>query len=400
MRFIKQKSFLVVAALLLFLILLAGSLLWGNAQQAKGQLIENMLSNPEANAVVAYTFDQNGMLIEDSSNIFYNPDQPLVLASTVKLIVLAAYADAVIAGDLDPATLVPISHWEAYYLPNTDGNAHRLGLQSLGLKADEYGFALDQTATVTLEDLARIMIHYSGNAATDYLLSLIGQERIKQVFDAAGVESHSPICSLLGPGLLWMNHDSPMQTLEEFKALENEYTNQDACPEYPQLAKYLENDEWREAQIKLLTGAHAPTADELELNWAILQFSAELLPKGTAREYAHLLALIGSGNFISPDISELMQGYIETLPDDWPLRTFFFQRHGEKSGVTAGVLSQASYAVPKFGQLAGQHRVVVIIANQLPYQVWKSAVIYESLYLFQLDIATGKDIYVNAFIQE
>lgn len=52
----------------------------------------------------------------------------VVAASTVKLLVLAGYAEAVVGGALDPNEQVPVSAWQAYYLPHTDGGAHQQGL--------------------------------------------------------------------------------------------------------------------------------------------------------------------------------------------------------------------------------------------------------------------------------
>jgi D-alanyl-D-alanine carboxypeptidase len=265
-----------------------------------------------------------------------------------------------------------------------------MGLQSLGLKTDENGFAVDQRATVSLDDLARIMIHYSGNAATDYLLTLLGQARIEKALAAALMENHSQICSLLGPTLLWLNHEIETPSFEVLENLIDQYTKPRECPKYPHLSKYINNAEWRSAQIEWITSHADSSESEFETEWAFLLLTSELLPKGTAREYAKLMALVGSGNFISPKVSSIMQSYIETLPDNWPMRTFFYRRYGEKSGMTAGVLTQASYAVPTRGHFSEQRRVVVIIANQMPYSTWQTAAILESLYLIQLDLATGK----------
>jgi beta-lactamase class A len=72
-------------------------------------------------------FDDTGELVEDGHALFYNVDEPLVMASTMKIVVLAAYAEAVASGDLDPAEQVLVADLEQYYLPMTDGGAHALG---------------------------------------------------------------------------------------------------------------------------------------------------------------------------------------------------------------------------------------------------------------------------------
>lgn len=118
----------------------------------------------------------------------------------MKMVVLAAFADMVVNGELDPNETISVANWERYYLPNSDGGAHMLGLQSVSLQADELGFAVDQTATVTLDELATMMMHYSGNASTDYLIERVGLERITAVSQTHHPH-HTPIHYKLGYAL-------------------------------------------------------------------------------------------------------------------------------------------------------------------------------------------------------
>ncbi|GAF44692.1 serine hydrolase [Rhodococcus wratislaviensis] len=88
------------------------------------------------------------------------------LASAIKVVHLAAYARAVASGELDPAEPVPLSEWERWYLPNTDGGAHPKALQRLGVT--------DPDATVPLEQMVTAMIQESDNAVPDYLRDRLG----------------------------------------------------------------------------------------------------------------------------------------------------------------------------------------------------------------------------------
>jgi hypothetical protein len=74
------------------------------------------------------------------------------------------------------------------------------------------------------------------------------------------------------------------------------------------------------------------------------------------------------------------------------MRLLFHQRYGAKDGLTAGVSTLASYAVPKRGPLAGQTRVVVVLTNALPYETWSKLFTYQSIYLLQADLAKGTTI--------
>lgn len=151
----------LILALVIAAVFAGGGYYVNKMNQAKSKLANFILANPESTAVAAYTFDKNEELIEDGNAIFYNADSPLILASTMKIVVLAAYADAVVRGEFDPNQQVSVADWEKYYLPPTDGGSHAASLKNVGLDADEKGFAKDGTATVSLEYLARFMMHYS-----------------------------------------------------------------------------------------------------------------------------------------------------------------------------------------------------------------------------------------------
>ncbi len=364
----------------------------GQLDHRKRDLADYIRSNPGATAIVAYTFDEQGEPVEDGRAIFENADAPLVVASTMKLNVLAAYAVAVEQGELDPAEQVPVAEVERYFVPGTDGGAHAAGLASLGLAADAGGFARDQSARIALDDIARIMIHYSGNAETDYLMDRLGMEQIASVMAQAGMAHHTPLRSILGVTLAMFNHEAPLTDAGRRQALINKVTNGDLS-ELERLARlYLRDQSWRAAQIAFMQSDEF-IASAGQMGWEGQSAASQLFPKGTAREYAQLMAKIASGQFISPQVSLRIQQKLESVPTDWPLRLLFHRRYGAKDGVTAGVLSLSSYAVPKFGPLTGQPRVVVILTNDLPYETWSTQLHAQGVYLLQADIARAMGVF-------
>ena len=263
-----------------------------------------------------------------------------------------------------------------------------MGLRSLGLDVDKDGLAVDQSGSVTYDDLARIMIHYSGNAATDVLIAKLGQERINGVMETAGMDSHTPICLLLEPTLVWMNHEDAPETEQELLAAKAAF-EAEGCGSTAWVEQYRGDTAWRESQIDFLTAAQVETREDSVEQWRLALLTAEMLPKGTALEYAQLMAQVATGNFISSEVSALMQSYLETSPSNAIQRVFFFNQHGEKPGATAGVLTDVSYAVPKWGKHKDEVRVVVIMANELPASLWQRAYLLESIYLSQVWYAMG-----------
>jgi D-alanyl-D-alanine carboxypeptidase len=358
----------------------------------KSEMAETIRKNPDTTAVVAYTFNEQGEPVEDGKALFYNSDTPLVMASTMKIVVLAAYEDAVARGELNPGEQVLITDLEKYYLPRTDGGAHSQGLASLGLKADANGFARDQTTSIRLDDIARIMIHYSGNAETDYLLARLRADQIEAVVATIGMKHQTPLHSILGITLAMFNHEAPLTNTEQRQILIRDIAdgNFGAMGHLENL--YLLDQNWRAAQIAFMQ-SDAFVAAAGQMGWDGQVESSQLFPKGTAREYARLLAKIASGQFTSPEVSSAMQEKLESVPAEWPLRLLFYRRFGAKDGVTAGVLSLASYAVPKYGPMAGRGRVVVILTNDLSYETWSRQVQSEGIFLLQTDLARATGVF-------
>lgn len=391
----------VVLWIILLIIGLAaagGAVFISQANRHKNELAEILRSSPNA-AIVAYTLDENGQPSIDGNEIFQNADTPLVMASTIKTVILAAYADAAERGELDPNEPVTIADLEAYYLPGTDGGAHIAGMASLGLPTDSAGFAKDPSAKIMLDDVARIMIHNSGNAETDYLMARLGAERIAATLFAAGMEQHTPFHSILGITLAMFNHESPLTDTAQRQTLLAQVATGDFSTLEALAERYLNEPDWRAAQLAFMQSP-AFTEAANQMGWDGQVSASQLFPKGTAREYAHLLAQIASGNFISPAVSARIQQKLETSPADDPMRFLFHRRYGAKDGVTAGVLTLVSYATPKHGTWAGETRVVVILTNGLSYKAWANLYQFQSIYLLQADLAKGTDIFKGELAQK
>jgi len=123
--------------------------------------------------------EQASVLVDDGRGTAYSHlvDRPRPIASAVKVTHLAAYAQAIADGRLDPAGQVTVRDWERWYLPNTDGGAHPLALGALGATPD---------STVTWDDVAAAMIDFSDNAATDLLCERLGDDALRAAAQAGG----------------------------------------------------------------------------------------------------------------------------------------------------------------------------------------------------------------------
>ncbi|WP_414937987.1 serine hydrolase [Amycolatopsis sp. cmx-11-51] len=108
-----------------------------------------------------------------------NADVRRVMASSIKVLHLSAYATAVAEGRLDPKEQIRVGDWDAHHPFVGDGRAHFQALNWLGIPCDDYGIAKDAEQRVPLSRIPEAMIFFSDNAATDYLRTRLGDPALQ-----------------------------------------------------------------------------------------------------------------------------------------------------------------------------------------------------------------------------
>ncbi len=308
--------------------------------------LKNQISEGSQDVALAvYSVNEDGTLRMDDA-LAYNEDTPMPLASTVKIVVLAAYAQAVAEGSLNPDEEVSVRDWEAYYLPFTDGNAHSLALESLGIASDEFGFA-EEDVSVRLDDIASAMIVQSDNAATDYLMNRLGDGALVRVIEENNLAQQEVPLSILGTLLALNEAEREGRTYapDEFRLATERYEE-----------RYVSDSAWREAQIE------APLASLGSFDKQARAFQA--FTSGSAEDYARIMAGVVSETFIGAEASGVMRRHLE-WPMQIPGNEEVFQTFGAKGGSLPGIVTEASYLVPKEGDFAGEPRVAVLFLNRL-----------------------------------
>jgi D-alanyl-D-alanine carboxypeptidase len=324
------------------------------------QFLQYLVQNRQDAALASYTVRPDGTPDPADPILFLNADRPMPLGSTIKIVVLAAYAREVAAGRMDPEQKVALRDWEDYYLPASDGGAHPAALEALEIPADRFGFARDRAAKVPLDTLAAAMIHFSDNAATDYLIQRIGRDNLRATIAAAGLLGQEVPLPILGIFLSWDNHAQGNLTWPHLQELlgasDSAYTNR-----VDLLTAAFQNKGWRRAEFQFLLAGGGYSTYRLESRAA-----DALFPQGTAQEYARIMAGVVTGTFLSPEVSVLMRRHLEvSLPDHDTLLSFGF-----KGGSLAGVLTGALYVVPTVGDFAGKPHVSVLFQRHLPEEDW------------------------------
>jgi beta-lactamase class A len=308
--------------------------------------VEQMLQAPADVALVAFE------LGNEDGGIFLNGDQPVPLASVVKIIHLVAYAQAVQEGALDPGTRVSLADLEAFYLPNSDLGAHPQALAALR----EEGLVDESAQTIALEQVPRMMMQYSSNAATDFLHFLLGQERLEQTIIDLGLLTHTAPCPFLGQFLLMGTGDErstvdalltePRQYAQDVMALTSAYSTDPALRD--------EVGGWRGRWRR-------PTLETQAY------FSNHLNTTAAATDYARLMAAIAENQLGPWEQSVRIRRYLE-----WPTQFSANQEKlawlGYKGGSLPGVLTVAYYAQPWDRE---RPVVAVLFFRNLPLEVYR-----------------------------
>lgn len=346
-------------------------------------VLDFIAARPDDMALVAYSVAADGSIDPAGPTLQHQADTPMPLASTVKVLALAAYAWSVDQGLLSPDQAISLDQWERWYLPNTDGKAHYSALSEIGIPTDNLGFAVEPQQSVTLSQVVRAMIRFSDNAALDLLLELLGPDALATTMRLGNVQGQDAPMPLLGLFLLIENDGAPLDQarLQELKALAPAELQQAAAAAS---AAYIAPTMSREERIARATALPLPDYD---LQMAYFQ---ALGPQGTAAGYAQIMAGVVSNTFISPAVSARMREFLE-----WPLEiegnTEQFTQFGVKGGALPGILTEAMYVVPKIGAWAGQKRVVVLFQRNLPDNAWTTFMTGFAHQALEVDIAANPE---------
>jgi hypothetical protein len=311
-------------------------------------------------ALISYSVAPNGEPARDDPTIFHNEDEPMALASVVKIIHLAAYARALSEGLLKPNQRIEMGDWQRNYLPGSDGNAHVNALDEIGVRHDPYGFAVNQKQEVRLEQMIRAMMKFSDNAAPDWLLERLGEDYFRQTINLLGMKRQQMPLYLTGFHLLDGNHEQG--NLNE-RALRQLLRLSPArfAREARRLHDAFQEPSWKQAEFGWRLAGNP--VENRKLMGAL--FAAQYT-KGTAREYAALMARLATNNVvISPQVTRTMRRHLEWGMEDAGIRNLF-TAYGSKGGSWAGGnILDASYYVPRGGDFEGQPRVVVQFVRSL-----------------------------------
>ena len=321
--------------------------------------LERILAAPESVGLAAYQIGQ------ESEGIYLNADVSMPLASVVKIINLVAYAGGVAAQQLDPASWIPLSDIERFYLPRVDLGAHPRALSDL----EERNLIALEPPSTPLEELPGMMIRYSSNAASDFLHLAVGQEKIERTAVDLGLTTQTAPCPWIGQDLIMTNH---LQSGNNRQAVQAFVDDPAAYgQEVMRLTELFANDEaFREEEIAW--HRRRPSADVWRL------FGENLNAQASARDYAGLMAKIIQNDIGEPFVNILVRRTLE-WPQIFPSNQELFSTIAYKDGSLPGILTTVYYAQRIED---GAQVVVALFFRDLPqnkYLQWRQDLPHDEL---------------------
>lgn len=357
---------IALASLTLLMTVACGKVVAQPNPEIKNPILKFAKRQPDDIAVVTYAVLPNGQKDTSKHSISHNAHQPMPLASSMKIVVLAAYAKMVVAGQLDPQRQVSLAQWESFYIPGLDGGAHAASLNVLKIPVDEKGRAKDQAKAVSLDTLARFMIETSDNAATDFLITEIGAKVLKQTIKDLKLTDQEEFSPSLGQIGNWAMPDS-LNTYGKLSLSER------IALDWKKAAELQKSKQKREKVPDLPT-------------WPSPQVQAQLASltdaKGSAQNYADLMSKVLVGYQIGSKERAIMQKHLGwiTRKNDKIKQNFRYLY--AKGGSLPGILTDNLAFQFKEGPRKGEYLVVSIFMNKIPeYEYEKiSASLQETMF--------------------
>ena len=288
--------------------------------------LEFMAAHPKRSALWAR---HNGAVVAN-----FGSERAMPLASTVKMLIAVEYAQQVAAGKVRPDESVALAALDRYFLPGSDGGAHR-GWLKFARKTNLVA-GQGPSEAVRLQDVVRGMMQLSSNANADWLIERLGAHSINATARKLGLKSQTPLYSFVGSVYLCGAHgkSAPSEWAKSLRAL--------PPAEFEKRANEVHAKLRDDASGKFKSAFVLPNAEEQKV-WS------DRLPSASARDYGELMGRINGRKYFPAKVQQVLDGVLE-----WPLQASeparqVYAHLGFKGGATSWVVTQAFYGRTKAG---------------------------------------------------
>ncbi len=362
-------------ALLMLSLLLSLPLLAAAQEEEPSEALAYIQANAEEVGVLCYSSDGVEPVIE------HNADQPFVLASTAKIIILAEFARQTAEGMIDPQEEVPLEDVNRYWVPGSDGGAQQMWIETL-----------DGAETVTLMQVANAMIQFSSNAAPDYLLARLGDEGFPELYARLGLENTDLPIYYTGLLLALSNHEIGLPTPDEIAALDEETFQ----AEHDRLLELFLNDaQWREAELEFRGGftAGLPGIE------AQVAFMDRFAMRGSARDMLRIMDAAYTGDALAPEAQAVMREILNWPLDGMPANRAIYEALGVKDGAFATVFTSAWFVRP----IGARSISLAVFYRNVPFDTWSDWIQtyeYQAVEIQAISTPDGCSIFEGIFDEE
>ncbi|MGW5983191.1 serine hydrolase [Bacillus mycoides] len=310
-------------------------------------IMKYYLSKEDPDYVLNYIKEHKGdetcsLLIRKNGKVVtsVNENKKLPLASMAKIVIAVEFAKQVSEGKIRRDEQISLKELEKYYVKDTDGGAHPAWLEDAKAKNEQ----------ITLEEVAKGMIHYSSNANTTYLLDKLGIERVNESIKELELTSHDKFTSYTAS--LYMRgyvekglHEPENQSLETIRNMSMDEYNKHVL----QIHEWMKDEsEWKKRDIPL------------KIDMEFQRIWSDRLVSANAKDYMSLMEKINSRNYFSKSMQDEMENIFKGT-----VQNSKFEYAGQKGGSTAFVLTKSLYTTDKRGNKVE----VVIMFNDIEDQV-------------------------------
>ena len=337
-------TFLRRAGLLLVLLFAFGE----NALVAQPDLLPWCQENQDR--VSLYWLEDGEPIAEHQAGI------PRPLASTVKLLLAAEFAQRAGKGLMDAELMVPTEGLATFHWSTTDGGAHTAWLAWAREKD------LIQDDAVPLWAVVQGMIGFSSNANAEYLMRLLGKEEILDLGRQWGMPSHTPLVPLVGSLVAAQNEPGPPHLRAK------------ALRERPD-ATYLDNAwTWSDSLAGDYDGRW--TTSQTMVDLSLQRVWSSHLSAASATDYANFADRLNQRE----GLDDSTIPWLEQSVEFWRGNDGAMLRAGGKGGSTGFLLNQCLYATREDGS---RFAVALFIHDLNPVEM---AILSQSLREFEAQL--------------
>lgn len=283
-----------------------------------------------------------------------NPDRPQPLASSMKILHLIAYAQAVKDGAIASGDTLTREQWAQ--LLTLDGGALASSWEHLG-----------EPDAPSLEQLAEVMIRFSDNATPDWLLALLGNRRFakaRRKYVKGFMDAPLPISAMFGSwyGVLGEAGSGNRIAMDYSGIATDGYLD-----EVTRGAKRLQDETAAgEAQDGLCVAPPWATPSCMPPSPAPGEASLERLrrdffTRSTTRTFARLYEGLLLRDRLPAETQEIVERHLEQWLDVFPTLSPAFRRYGLKGGSLASAAGTDVLTWAHYMETGGGSGVVVVV---------------------------------------